>query len=229
MEAIVEEKLCFDSGGLSLAGVLAYPEAHTPQRAVLLCSPHPHFAGDMDNNIILALAQDLATDSITLRFDYRGVGESAIQLPSGQSTFDYWETVEQARNYSDAMTDVAAAAMELKAAANGLSLIMVGYSFGAVVALRYGLNQQGIEKVIGISPPWTRIDFSFLQECSSPALLLTGKNDFLYSTDEVDCLHNIVSSNVLIQVLTEGDHFFRGDENHIVRYVRDFIGMTTNI
>ena len=87
---IIEERITFTGKNLTLAGVISYPAADDPVRSVLLCSPHPHFAGDMDNNIIQAIAGDLARDSVTLRFDYRGVGNSKIELPPGLSVFDYW-------------------------------------------------------------------------------------------------------------------------------------------
>ncbi|RMD59217.1 MAG: hypothetical protein D6828_01810, partial [Nitrospirae bacterium] len=41
--------------GESLEGVLSYPEYIGDKRGVILCPPHPHFAGNMDNNIIKSL------------------------------------------------------------------------------------------------------------------------------------------------------------------------------
>ena len=97
VDAIVEERVTFASGSLRLAGVLAYPQEAAPERAVLVCSPHPHFAGDMNNNVVSAVARHLAGQAVVLRFDYRGVGESEIVLGPEESAFDYWTTWKRRR------------------------------------------------------------------------------------------------------------------------------------
>ena len=56
-EEIVEEHVTIESKSLRLRGILTYPAASEPQQAVLLCSPHPHFAGDINNNVIRSLGQ----------------------------------------------------------------------------------------------------------------------------------------------------------------------------
>ena len=220
---IIEERISLAGKNLTLAGVIAYPASAEPVRSVLLCSPHPHFAGDMDNNIIRAISRDLAKDSVTLRFDYRGVGNSRIELPPGLSVFDYWEEVEQQKEYEDALADVASAAQELSDSTSGLPMIVVGYSLGAVTGLRFGMNDVNTELVIGISPPWIRIKFDFVVDCPKPVLLLSAENDFLYSQQEIDRLRDIVGSTVIIETLKTGDHFFRGEENIICKHVRSFI------
>ena len=50
-DSVIEETIRFASGPNTLCGVLAYAPQGMPKCAVLLCSPHPHFAGDMDNNV----------------------------------------------------------------------------------------------------------------------------------------------------------------------------------
>ena len=57
---IVEEWVTFQAGENALEGILAYPDHQAPREAALLLSPHPHLGGRMDNNLITALAHDLA-------------------------------------------------------------------------------------------------------------------------------------------------------------------------
>ena len=102
---IIEEQINFQSGPLNLSGILSYPDSREPEKAVLLCSPHPHFAGDMENNVIRHLANYFAKDSLALRFDYRGVGKSTINLEGESSVFDYWQQVEDSMDYTDAVED----------------------------------------------------------------------------------------------------------------------------
>src|SRR5512143_649679 len=112
----IEEYITFSSGSLQLRGVLAYPEEAAPGRAVLMCSPHPHFAGDMNNNVICAVARRLAARAVVLRFDYRGVGDSEISLAPDISVFDYWTDIEQIKDYREPVLDVASAARALREA-----------------------------------------------------------------------------------------------------------------
>ena len=179
----------------------------------------------MDNNIIKAIARSLATDSVTLRFDYRGVGNSQIKLPTGLSVFDYWDQIEQSRDYKDAMDDIAAADELLRNIAK-LPMAVVGYSFGAVTGIQFGLARPQVNLMIGISPPWRRVTFDFLSDCRKPALLLTAKNDFLYSAEEIASARSRAAPQVNIHILESGDHFFRGEENSICQKVASYIHST---
>jgi hypothetical protein len=176
---------------------------------VLICAPHPNFAGTMENNVVRALAQALARSAVTLRFDYRGVGESEIILPRGVSAFDYWEEVEEKKDYAGALADVAVAGEELRQAAGGLPMAVVGYSFGAIVGLRYACGQQQVRAMVGISPPLRKIGLEFLAGCHKPCLLLGGSGDFVCSPDDLRALRG---ERVEVEVLEARDHFFRGEE-----------------
>jgi alpha/beta superfamily hydrolase len=226
--AIIEETITFESDGLRLTGVMAYPDSQEPENAVLLCSPHPHFAGDMDNNVITELAQYLATDSVTLRFDYRGIGDSQIHLPEDLSVFDYWDTIEESKNYDDAVSDVVSAGEALSRTTGGLPQIAIGYSFGAATAFIYGMKNDRVKQLIGIAPPLTKVDFSFLSECEKPAFVMFGQEDFLYSADDIEEFKKMVSPSTEIDLLDGCDHFFRGDEKHIAKKSYHFISHHTN-
>ncbi len=198
---IIEERVTFNNGGLKLDGVLTYPQSGNPVRAILLCSPHPHFAGDMDNNIIRELAQYLASDSITLRFDYRGVGGSRIDLPVGLSVFDYWTDIEESKNYDDAVSDIACAGDELCRIAGDLPLTVIGYSFGAVTGFLYGRDNSFVDMMIGIAPPLGKVSFDFLADCDKEVLVLIGKGDFLYSDQKAREFENAISPCAAIELL----------------------------
>jgi alpha/beta superfamily hydrolase len=52
---MIEEHVHFNSDGLKLEGVLSYDENVLNPLIALLCPPHPHLGGDMENNVITAL------------------------------------------------------------------------------------------------------------------------------------------------------------------------------
>lgn len=227
MHGIVEERITFASGPLQLSGVLSYPEQAAPELAVLVCSPHPHFAGDMDNNVIRAVAERLACHGVVLRFDYRGVGESEIALESEVSVFDYWTEIEEARDYRDPVADVEAAASALASATRSLDVgfCVVGYSFGAAAGMLFGHEANRVMKMVALAPPLGKISFDFLSSCLKPSLHLVGENDFLYSDENLRGYRQAVGPAAKVVVLDEADHFFRGDEDMLAlevdRFLRD--------
>jgi alpha/beta superfamily hydrolase len=212
-ESIVEERLAFASGPLRLAGVLAYPQEAAPEQAVLMCSPHPHFAGDMNNNVVSAVARRLATHAIVLRFDYRGVGASEIALGPDESVFDYWTDVEETKDYTGAVEDVRSAAQVLLDATGALNLepAVVGYSFGAATSMLFGHADGRVQEMVGIAPPLGKVSFGFLAGCSKPSLHMVGTKDFRYSQDKMEAFRMVLGPAGQVVVLDEADHFFRGD------------------
>ena len=220
---IVEERIRFPSGALHLSGILAYPLETEPTYAVLLCSPHPHFAGDMDNNIVRAAARDSAETAVTLRFDYRGVGDSEIDLPQGLSVFDYWQEVEERQAYDDAIADVAAAGAALSSAGGSLPLAIVGYSFGCATGMRFALSEPGAAAIVGVCPPLTRVSFEFLARCPKPALFVCSRDDFVFSEDKLAECQAVAGPNLRAELLDAGDHFFRGEEEIVCRATRRFL------
>lgn len=222
---IVEERITFVSDRLRLAGVLAYPDRARPERAVLVCSPHPHFAGNMDNNVICSIARESAARAVTLRFDYRGVGDSQVSLPSGLSVFDYWSDIEENKDYTDAVRDVSAAAGALTEAIGGLDipLSVVGYSFGAATGLLYGHDHEIVCNMVAIAPPLGKVSFDFLSSCSKPSLFLIGTGDFLYSAEKAENLRRSLASNAKMEIVDNADHFFRSDESLVAQKVDHFI------
>jgi len=224
----IEEHVTIPAGDASLSGILTYPADGTPMRAVLLCAPHPHFAGDMDNNVIHALAVYLADDSAVLRFDYHGVGSSEIDLPENVSVFDYWEDIEDRRDYTRVTADVQAAADALSDATGGLPLTIVGYSFGAVLGCMYGCGTATVERLIGFSPPLARVNLDFVADLRKPCLLLGGTSDFACSQEALLELASRNDDHIHAELLTDCDHFSRGQEDMVCEHVAAFIRRTTD-
>ena len=72
---------------------------------VLLCSPQPFLGGDLDNNVLRALATAIAgRGRPCLRFNYRSVGASH-DVDARESRFDYWRRVEEAKAHDAVHAD----------------------------------------------------------------------------------------------------------------------------
>jgi alpha/beta superfamily hydrolase len=218
---VIEESLRLGEFG-RLSGVLHYPPEASPTCAVLLCSPHPNFAGDMDNNVIRSLARRLSEEFIVLRFDYRGVGASEIALPQGESVFDFWDQVEQTRDYAGALEDTRDAADALHRLSDALPMVAVGYSFGSVTGLTAAMSDTRFIAAVGIAPPYLRIAFDFLARCPKPCLMLSGDADFVYDANTAATLAAIGGGNLRLEQLAGMDHFFRGQESLLAERVVSF-------
>src|ERR1700722_18050193 len=90
-DAIVTETVRFDAGPFRLEGELVYPESAAPRGAVVIAGPHPLLGGDMHNNVVRGVADELAGRGLAaLRFNYRGVGGStgpAVDVASNIARF----------------------------------------------------------------------------------------------------------------------------------------------
>jgi len=86
-----EERVTFKSGDLTLEGMIAYPDgdAAGPHRAAVVCHPHPLYGGSMYNNVVDAVLEALhARGFATLRFNFRGVGQSEGEFDNGKGEAD---------------------------------------------------------------------------------------------------------------------------------------------
>ena len=120
-----QSAVSFEADGLTFEGVVAQSDDGAgPWPGVVICHPHPLHGGNMENNVVLALALGLAQEGfVTLRFNFRGVGGSQGEHTEGEK-----ESQE------------VLAALELIKAwpdTNGKTGL-IGYSFGTSVILRHG-------------------------------------------------------------------------------------------
>ena len=108
---INEERVFFESGGLTIEGLYAPGEG---SKGVVVTHPHSQMGGSMANNVVDALVAAFHDHGYaTLRFNFRGVGRSEGRFDDGVGEQD----------------DVTGAIAFLKE--KGLSdITLAGYSFG---------------------------------------------------------------------------------------------------
>ena len=118
-----EKAINFSSGALQLEGVLGCPEgAAGPLPGVVLCHPGPTGGGNMNNNLVLSVHTALIqTGFVSLRFNFRGVGNSQGVHAQGE------EEAEDA--------EAALSLLKDRPEVDGARVGMAGYSFGSGVIL----------------------------------------------------------------------------------------------
>ncbi len=103
----------------------------------IVCHPHPAFGGRLDTPLVLALAQAFERHDVsTIRFNFRGIGGSD-GTPTGG--------LEEA-------ADVQAIAAWAEGQRRG-PLILVGYSFGALMIIRAVAQGQACAALAAIGLP----------------------------------------------------------------------------
>ena len=222
--SIAEEKIRIPAIGQDLEGVLAYPEQGEPQSTVLLLAPHPHLGGNMENNLIRHLAQRFAEEgSATLRFNYRGVGRSAIELPSGVSLFDYWAQLERKKQYGELLPDAEAAHSFLNQALPVVKKnILIGYSLGAILALQLA-DIVDATHVVGISPPVLKVpNMPFARKSKASFLYVGGEPDFAFDPDVLESMMEASECNAPLKRLRDCDHFFRQREEEVYQCLAEW-------
>jgi alpha/beta superfamily hydrolase len=172
--------------------------AAAPQRAVLLCHPHPLYGGTMHSAVPLAITKVLAErggDRVTtLRFNYRGVGASEGRYDGGRGETD----------------DARAAFRFLKShiPGSGVPVTLCGYSFGTWVGLRAAVLEGGVERVTLVAPAVRIFDFIVDDGLAFQGRLniFVGDNDEFCDVDEAKEL--AASLGASLRVIEGADHYF---------------------
>ena len=164
----------------------------SPIGGFVLCHPHPLYGGDMDNPVVVRAAEVAQAEGYaTLRFNFRGVGDSEGIHDKGHGEQD------------DVRAAMVALAARLPA---GRPVGIIGYSFGAHAAAR--ATRPGDAPLGLIAPPLGMYDWGFLERGGGPVLLTAGTRD---GYCPAEALHRLAETTGAQERLIEGaDHFFFG-------------------
>jgi alpha/beta superfamily hydrolase len=201
-----ERRISFKSNGLELEGCLSLPETSHPIPGAVLCHPHPLNGGSMDNNVILAVSRALAARNIAaLRFNFRGVGRSQGSYDGGVGEKD------------DALAALAFLADRDEIDSSRLGL--VGYSFGGMVALSSGIQNDLVKAVAGISPVLPR---GILEKVLKPLIIIYGTEDEIVPPSTI-IKETAGLEQGSVQAVEGVDHFWWGYEAKAAEIVADFL------
>jgi len=176
-----------------------YLDVADARGAVLICHPNPVQGGTMLNKVVSTL-QRTARDAgyVTLRFNYRGVGQSAGSHDMGAGE----------------VADAEAAAAWLQAKHPGLPMVLMGFSFGGFVAtgLAGRLESAGVElqHLFMIAPAVMRLtsEYPLPQRC--PITLVQPDSDEVVDPQLVYEWSDALSRPHELLKVAECGHFFHG-------------------
>jgi alpha/beta superfamily hydrolase len=171
--------------------------------AALVCHPHPLGGGTMHNKVVYHAAKvmnsaDWGLRWPVLRFNFRGTGLS-----------------EGAHDGHAESADVTAAVTWLKAQYR-LPIVVVGFSFGAVMALDAccGSPHSNVVALAALGLPTQGFGHNFrhplLAECKLPKLFLSGDRDQFAPAEELRSAIQAAADPKQFILIPGADHFFSG-------------------
>ena len=186
-------------------GNLFIPASHGQLEAILkepagerrgvavVCHPHPLGGGTMHNKVVFRAAAGLIDAGLTtLRFNFRGVGDSTgehDEIEGGR------EDVLDAVNY-----------LRLNYPEDEITL--AGFSFGSRTGMEVGMSDERVVRLISIGTPVEKYrDYDFLTEVKKPILFIHGDTDEFCSVASLRTLTDRIPHAEVV-IFENCGHFF---------------------
>jgi uncharacterized protein len=204
-----EEKINFPSCGIRLEGLMSINEALSAKGGVVFCHPHPQHGGDMHNPVIASGVQGASEAGFsTLRFNFRGVGESEGRYADGIGERE----------------DVQAAVDRLNATFGERvhSIILFGYSFGAWAGIPVAVRDERIHGMVVVAPPIEMYDFSFLKRCRKNKRIVAGSLDLFCPLPLLEEWYRQLDEPKSLTIIQGADHFFFSDHRSLILVFKEF-------
>lgn len=179
-----------------------------PLAAAVVCHAHPLHGGMMHFKAVFRAAKALQSAGLAaLRFNFRGVGRSEGVHDDGEGEQD----------------DARAALSELERRFPGLPLVIGGFSFGAVVALRVATRDSRVRAVFALGFPLVRFgDAATLQAPTQPRLFVQGEQDQFGAGEALRALVEPLPGSREMVVVPGANHFFDGQLDALQGAVADW-------
>lgn len=189
-----------------LEAALWEPDGGTTPRALCaLCHPHPERGGDMHSTVVFRAARGLLSAGLAvLRFNFRGVGQSA----GGHG------------GQGEEETDLEAVLDHLGERWPGAPLWAGGFSFGARVTLALAAEKQVVERVLLLAVPVLAFDCQALARLQTPGLILQAGEDTFGGVQDLRRCFPHLDSGLQIDEIKGADHFFNGRSSQLEQRVK---------
>ncbi len=180
--------------------LLTRPQEISPQTPVVVIShPHPLYGGSMTNKVVHILAKTFnELGAITVRFNFRGVGQSAGEYNEGiGEAGDLVLITEQIRQWRPAAP-----------------IWLAGFSFGAYVTTR-AQAKINAEKILLVAPPVSMYPFAELDEITVPWVVIQGGQDEVIDAGAVKNWVAARPNPPALIWMEDAGHFFHGRLNEL--------------
>ncbi len=202
--------LFIDASHGKLEAILKEPKGDV-KGVALVCHPHPLGGGTMHNKVVFRAAAGLIDAGlITMRFNFRGVGNSTGEHDEGdgerQDVLDALAFLNE--NYPDQ------------------PITLAGFSFGSRVGTEVGMTDDRIVRLISIGTPVDKYrDFGFLENLRKPILFVHGDSDEFGSVENLNELIAKVSAvtDTSVKIFENCGHFFDEHLTQLRNVINDWV------
>ena len=168
------------------------PESDARSGVAIICHPNPQQGGTMFNKVVTTLERSLGELGLTtLRFNFRGVGQSEGGHDEGRGEAD----------------DLIAIARWVQQERPGDALWLAGFSFGSYVVLRAASRLAPLQLIL-IAPPVGRWDFGDIKLPPCPVLIVQGEDDDVVDPQAVFAWAEAQDPQPTLIRMPETGHFF---------------------
>ena len=177
-------------------------------RAVsVVCHPHPAHGGTMHSTVAFRTARGLQAAGVAcLRFNFRGVGESAGE--------HHGEGGEEG--------DALAALDWLAERHPGVPTWAAGFSFGSRTVFGLALREPRIERLVLVGFPLTAFPLDGVDRLEVPTLFVWGDTDEYGSLAELRRRYPDLPSSFTLHEIQDADHFFKRHTKELEQLVHDW-------
>ncbi len=200
----MESKVRIASGKMMLEGIL---NVQSDRDAVVICHPHTLYGGNMDNPVVMAIAQAYFERGFTtLRFNFRGAGNSTGNFDGG-----------------DGEQDDVMAALSFLDEKGYKRRTLAGYSFGARMNAEVVSCGCDIKDHIMVSPPAGFMSFDGVENMPYTGLIITGSNDDIAPAKLVENHIKRWEISPRFEIIDDCDHFYSGCLTKLQAILTDYL------
>lgn len=220
------------AGKLEARSVGLYTPSISESKTIIgiVCHPHPLYQGTMDNKVVTTIAKAWKHLGLaTVRFNFRGVGESEGKYGEGKGELE----------------DLLAVIQWVKKVSPDSKLWLAGFSFGSVISFQAAsqLTSQAtfqaassgdpfISALLSVAPPVHHFKFENLNLPRCPWIIIQGDQDEIVPVNQVIELverQKKNKSDLKLFVMKGATHFFHGRlievQNLIEKEMKPFLGI----
>ena len=190
-----------------------FDRANDPRAALVICHAHPEMQGTMKSPLLLAIRDALVGQEWSVvRFNFRGVEGSEGEFGDGLEEVD----------------DVLAAIRFVRTEHPDAPIAVLGWSFGAAVAIRAAAREPEVEACVAIAPsvvpkPDISHGLPAAREVGfeAPLLIVCGANDDV--TPPEDARRWAAEAGAQYKEIPAANHFFWAKYEPLISTVTGFL------
>jgi alpha/beta superfamily hydrolase len=177
------------------AGRLEAALRQGPGAYAVLTHPHPLHGGTLHNPVVFHADRGLNRAGLaTLRFNFRGVGDSEGEHDEGRGEVE----------------DVGAAVAFMRGLFPERRCVLVGYSFGSWCAIRYAVGDPEVAAVVAIGLPVKKYSFDVIAELRRPFAVVQPEHDEFGTPDEIRPFTDLADPKATVLVVPGSSHLLPG-------------------